>query len=92
METAARRQLGQAAEHGVDKQRGPFASEHQLMGIDLTGEKACGRDVKTVSAVMVLTGSEQVVETPEMGPSGHPKALAAGEQPYRSNVEALMDP
>ena len=46
---------------------GPRCSHHQLMGIDLTGEKACGRDVKTVSAVMVLTGSEQVFETPEMG-------------------------
>ena len=61
------------------------------MVIDLAGVKACGRDVKTVSAVMVLTGSEQVVETPEMGPSGHPKALAAGEQPHRSVFEALLD-
>ena len=64
LETAARAELSQAAEHGVDKQRGPLCCQHQLMGIHLTGEETRSRDIETVSAVMVLTGSEQVVEAP----------------------------
>ena len=34
------------------------------MGIHLAGEKAGVRNIKTVCAVMVLAGSEQVVEDP----------------------------
>ena len=61
------------------------------MGIHLAGEKTGGRDIKAISAFIVLASSDQVVEAPEMGSPCHPEAFPIGEQAHRTLVEPFMD-
>ena len=80
--TATRLQGGQATEGGVDKQRLVYAvrvrHQHNFVAVDLAGGEAGHGHIQPVTAVMVLTVGQQIVQPPHLAAPSHPQAVAIG--------------